>query len=267
MIKFATKFVKNYFHYGVSRSSANLAYYLMFSFFPLIIFLNSVLGLINVTTLDLYDYVEIFPHELQIVVADYLSYISGSDNIVPLFLGLFLMIWSFTRYVNSLYHIVNNIYGFQRPKLSMIKSFFFTVTMMLSVYLTLILSVIGGAILQFIYRFISVPPLVENLFSIFRYLIPILYFFLILMLLYRYIPSKKLTFKSVFPGAFCAVLAMFVLSWGFSIYVANFSNYGVIYGSLSVVMFLMMWLYFSSMIIVQGSILNKLIEDMHQNKL
>lgn len=263
MIKFATKFVKNYFHYGVSRSSANLAYYLMFSFFPLIIFLNSVLGLIDISTQTLYNYIDIFPHELQIVVSDYLSYISAADNIVPLFLGLFLMIWSFTRYVNSLYHIINNIYGYKRPKLSMVKSFFFTVSMMLSVYLTLILTVVGGSILNFIYRFISFPPIVESLFSVFRYLIPILYFFFILLLLYRYIPTKKQTFKSAIPGAFCAVVALFILSGAFSVYVANFSNYGVIYGSLSAVMFLMMWLYFSSMVIIQGSILNKMLGDLH----
>ncbi|MFI3226338.1 MAG: YihY/virulence factor BrkB family protein [Clostridia bacterium] len=261
MIKFIINFVKNYFHYGVSRSSANLAYYLMFSFFPLIIFLNSVLGLINISTIDLYRYIDIFPKELQIIVSDYLEYLSGSDNIVPLFLGLFLMIWSFTRYVNSLFHIINNIYGFQKPKLSMIKSFFFTISMMLSVYLTLILSVVGGAILKLIYRFITFPPIVEKLFSMFRYLIPISYFFLILILLYRFVPVKKQTFKSVFAGAFCAVIALFILSGAFSIYIAHFSNYGVVYGSLSAVMFLMMWLYFSSMVIIQGSILNKMLSE------
>lgn len=267
MIKFITLFVKNYFRYGVSRSSASLAYYLMFSFFPLVIFLNSVLGLINISSQVLYEYIDIFPDELQIIVTDYLGYLAESDNIIPLFLGLFLMIYSFTRYVNSLHYIINDVYGFQKARLSMLKSLFFTISIMISVYLMLFLSVVGEQILNLVDRFINFPAQIESLFATSRYLIPALYFFMVLILLYRYIPTKKITFIGVLPGAFGAVISMFVLSAGFSIYVANFSNYSVIYGSLSAIMFLMMWLYFSSMVIVQGSILNKMITDLKNKKL
>lgn len=261
MINFLTKFVKSYFHYGVSRSSAGLAYYLTFSFFPLIIFLNSLVGIIDIQNYDFYSYIELFPAELQVLINDYLNYLTSSNNYTPLFVGLFLTLYSFTRYVNHLYHIINNIYGFERPSLSMIKSFFFTIALMLSIYLLLILSVIGGQLIILLDNFIILPKPFTDLLNTYRYLIPAIYFFIVLVLMYRFIPAKKLSYFNVIPGAFCAVIAMFILSFGFSFYVSNFSNYSVIYGSLSAIMFLMMWLYFTSMVIVQGSVLNKLLAE------
>lgn len=263
MIKFLTLFIKNYFHFGVSRSSAGLAYYLMFSVFPFIIFLNSILGMIDNLSFNIYEYLDFFPEQLQQIVVEYLSYLSSSANLFPFFVGLFLTLYSFTKYVNNLYHIINNIYGFSKPKLPLIKSFFFTISFMFSIYLMLILSVIGGQILNIASMYIKLPSATESLLNSFRYLIPAIYFFFVLILLYRFIPSKKVSFKSVFLGAFCAVIAQFVVSACFSIYITNFSNYSIIYGFLSAVMFLMMWLYFSSMVIVQGCVLNKMIDDFY----
>lgn len=261
MKEFATKFVKSYFSYGVSRSSACLAYYLMFSFFPLVLFLNSVLGLIDINPQDIEMFLDFIPDDVVYLINYYLQYLSQSNNIMPLFLGLFFIIYSFTRYVNSLYHIINNIYGYTKPRLSMLKSFFFTISMMVSVYLTLFLFVIGGEIFNFILKFIVIPSEILNYIVMVRFLVPVLYFFMVIVLIYRFIPVEKVKFKNVLPGAVFAMFALFILSIGFSIYVSRSSNYSIIYGSLSAMMFLMMWLYFSSMVIVQGSVLNKILQD------
>ncbi|MFI3115995.1 MAG: YihY/virulence factor BrkB family protein [Clostridia bacterium] len=261
MINFLTIFAKNYFKFGVSRSSACLSYYLVFSFFPLVLFLHSIIGIIDAEIISLYAYIDIFPEQLQFLVTDYLNFLSTSDNFVPFFVGLGLTLYSFTRYVNSLYHIINNIYGYERPRLSLVKSFFFTVSLMFSVYLMLFLTIIGGEIVNFLSKYIIFSTASEIFLTNFRVWLPAIYFFLILVLLYRFIPSQKITYKDALPGAFCAIIALFILSYGFSIYISNFSNYSIIYGSLSAIMLLMLWLYFASMVIVQGSILNKMLID------
>ena len=261
MIKFGSLFVKNYFKYGVSRSSASLAYYLMFSFFPLLIFLNSILGIINISPSQIQVFISIFPQDVQKVIFDYLEYLSHTDNVIPLILGLGLTLYSFTRCVNSLYHTINEIFGVLNPKKSMLKSFFFTFGLMISVYLMLFLVVSGGLILSFVLKFVTFSHDFIKIINTTRYLVAVSYFFFILMLMYKLIPTRKLKYIQVLPGALYAILGLFIISIGFSFYVANFSNYSLIYGSLSTIMILMLWLYISAMIIIQGAILNKILID------
>lgn len=265
MLNFVHDFVKLHFKLGFSRSSANLAYYLMFSFFPFLIFLNSVLAIINIDLEEFEQYFELFPSDIDYIVESYISYLDSSDTIVPLFLGILFTLYSFSRFVNSLFYIINDVYEVERPKRSMVSSVFFTFSIMLSVYAILILVVSGNAILSFVGGFIKIPVDLAFLINFGRYLFTILYFSYIILLLYKYIPKVKLTYRDVFPGTLYTIFGTFALSIGFSIYVNYFSNYSVIYGSLSAIMLLMLWLYLTGMIIIQGSLLNKMISDRKKN--
>ena len=259
MVNFVKTLVKSHFKYGVSRSSANLAYFLLFSFFPLLIFLNSVLGLMNIELEVVYNFLAFLPDDVIKIIGDYLVYLSSSDNLVPLFLGLGLTLYSFSRFVNSLFYIINDIYEVEKPRKSMIISFFFTFALMASVYAMLILVVAGGFILTLINSFIKIPVDVAKIINVLRYLLSVSYFFFVILLLYKFIPKVKLTYKQVIPGTIYAILGIFIISIGFSFYVNYFSNYSLIYGSLSTIMILMFWLYMSGMVIIQGSIINKII--------
>ena len=75
--------------------------------------------------------------------------------------------------------------------------------------------------------------------------------------LYRYAPNRAPPdWKMVLPGAVLASLGWLLLPLLFGIYVANFGNYNATYGSLSAVVILLTWLYFSAMILLLGAELN-----------
>jgi uncharacterized BrkB/YihY/UPF0761 family membrane protein len=48
----------------------------------------------------------------------------------------------------------------------------------------------------------------------------------------------------------------FVLSWGFSLYINNFSRYNLLYGSIGTLLLLMLWVYFSCIVLLVGYELN-----------
>ena len=75
--------------------------------------------------------------------------------------------------------------------------------------------------------------------------------------LYRFAPNREAPgWKTVLPGAIFAALGWLVLTLGFGIYVSQFGNYNATYGSLSAVVVLLTWLYFSAYVLLFGSELN-----------
>ena len=67
-------------------------------------------------------------------------------------------------------------------------------------------------------------------------------------------------FKWVLPGALLATFLWLIASWGFSFYVSNFGSYGEMYGSISAVVVMLLWLFLTSFIILLGAELNSEIE-------
>nr|WP_231958521.1 YhjD/YihY/BrkB family envelope integrity protein [Novosphingobium resinovorum] len=66
-----------------------------------------------------------------------------------------------------------------------------------------------------------------------------------------YVKSRWLTLGSIF-----APCSWMFLTFGFGLYVADFSNYDATYGSLGAAMVLLTWLYFSAYVLLLGAELN-----------
>jgi membrane protein len=82
-----------------------------------------------------------------------------------------------------------------------------------------------------------------------------------LAVLYRYGPSRgEPQWRWVTPGAVGATAVWLVGSALFSFYVTHFSSYNITYGSLAVVVILMIWFYLSAYSILLGAEINAAIE-------
>ena len=75
--------------------------------------------------------------------------------------------------------------------------------------------------------------------------------------LFRYAPNRAAPrWKLVLPGAIFAAVGWLLLTLGFGVYVSQFGNYNATYGSLSAVVVLLTWLYFSAYVLLFGAELN-----------
>ncbi|MEX2565046.1 MAG: YihY/virulence factor BrkB family protein [Cyclobacteriaceae bacterium] len=109
---------------------------------------------------------------------------------------------------------------------------------------------------------IGLPDNIENLISWLRW--PIMGLILVgsISLIYNFAPGRmRPKFKWVIPGALLASILWLLASWAFSIYIRNFWNLGEIYGSISAVVILMLWLFLTSFIILLGAELNAELEN------
>jgi membrane protein len=83
----------------------------------------------------------------------------------------------------------------------------------------------------------------------------------VFLIINKMVTGSKYSFGRLMPGAILCSGAWIILSLGFSLYVNNFNNYSVIYGSLAGIMLLMLWLYWSALILLFGAVLNVVLSD------
>ena len=65
------------------------------------------------------------------------------------------------------------------------------------------------------------------------------------------------SFRFVVSGAVVAVIVWALISLGFSFYLNNFANYGVVYGSLGAAVTLLVYLYLSAVALLLGVEINE----------
>ena len=173
-------------------------------------------------------------------------------------------LWSASKGVMGLYQGLNNVHKpekllnyIQARALSLV----YTILFIFVLLLTIIVFGFGDAIGNMLRsRLPSVAAIVNEIINA-RIIIFTIFLTLSFAMMYKVLPRKKIKFKSQIPGALCAAVGWMLFTHAYSLYIENFSNYSYVYGSLTAVVLLMLWLYFCMNIFLYGAELNMLFED------
>ena len=109
---------------------------------------------------------------------------------------------------------------------------------------------------QWLARWIELSETLVALWTWFRIPVALFLLMLVVLLVYRFAPNTDRPIRFVVPGTILAVIAWALASVGFSFYVSNFANYGVIYGSLGTAIALLVYLYLSAVALLLGEEVN-----------
>lgn len=164
-------------------------------------------------------------------------------------------LWSARSGVAALIRGLNAI--FERPNRLILRhlfvAFFMTVCLIAFGIVALLTIVIAPIVL-------AILPLgsdTEIMLEIVRWVVAILVLFFGLGVIYRYGPNRRFARLGwITPGAFLVVVLWIAMSAAFSVYVANFSTYNEVYGSIGAVIALLTWFYLSAYLILVGGALN-----------
>ena len=256
---------KNFFEHGVGKNAAALAYYLLFAFFPLLIFLSNVLGILDLNVVAITQSLQrILPKDIVGLIEAYLEHVSQSSSQTLLWFALVFSIWFPMRAVKGLIEDVRLAYHMDKPKQPVtdtIQQLIYTVGFLLVIGVTLALSTFGKHVLEYITFFLPkrILPISDYLLEVWQYVrfIPIgLLMFAALGSLYTVALDKRQPIKEIGPGIVLALVSWLLVSVGFSFYVENFANYSLIYGTLGAVIVLLMWLYMTAIILIMGAEVN-----------
>ncbi|QNM06097.1 YihY/virulence factor BrkB family protein [Qiania dongpingensis] len=101
----------------------------------------------------------------------------------------------------------------------------------------------------------------SSVIILFRTGLSITLFMLFFVLIYTILPNKKLSFWKQIPGAAFTTFGWLIFSYVYSLYIDHVANFSYIYGSLTAIILLMLWLYICMNIVLLGAELNKMLED------
>jgi len=126
----------------------------------------------------------------------------------------------------------------------------------LVVIVSVALMLIGPQLVGSIAEVVNLDELFVRLWGWMRFPVALLLLAVVLSVVYHFGPNTRQRFRSVVPGAALCVVLWAISSVGFSIYLANFADYGATYGSIGAAVGLLFYLYLCASVVLLGAELN-----------
>ena len=250
---------------NISAYAASIAFFFFLSVVPMLIAICTIIPFTPLTEEDLVMAVTDLTPEMVDPLAESLISDVYNRSAGILSVALFAMIWSAAKGVMALMQGLNAVNGVEEKRnyfvIRLIASLY-TVVMLVVVILSLFIMVFGNQLVNLMLH--RIPNLVRVVgFAMnFRFILVWVILSLLFAAVYAYVPDKKLHFKEQIPGAVFSAVVWSIFSWGFSIYVARGNTYGI-YGSLSIIIIVLLWMYFCMYIIMIGACLNRYFNSMN----
>ena len=129
-------------------------------------------------------------------------------------------------------------------------------TLAVMVIVAIGLMLIGPELVERLAELVGLDEVVAILWAWLRLPVAMSLLAIVLTLVFRFAPNVNQSYRLVIPGAVLAVIVWPITSLGFSIYLANFADYGVTYGSLGAAIGLLLYLYLSACVVLAGAEIN-----------
>ncbi|QSX07005.1 YihY/virulence factor BrkB family protein [Sedimentibacter sp. zth1] len=241
--------------------SAQFSYYIILGIFPFMFLLVIFMGYYSNSLFDILNSFKNFiPKEIYSLLIS-LTSDSVANYKLPYFsVSIIVLLWSASSGSVGIIKGINKANDCTIKKNYIFMKTFgllFTLALTISFQIALFVIVIGRYILNYLPKIIKVTHFLLTLIQVIRLVLPILLLVIIISLVYKFIPYKKIKFKSVLPGSIIATLGCIISSLTFSVYVNFKSNfYSNIYGNLSGIFILLLWVYMTSFIFLLGAEIN-----------
>ncbi len=252
----------------VMRSASEFSFNIVLTLFPMLICINWLVGRLHTSFDTALEFLAQFlPVSAVEIISGYIEYISGYQSNTALFLGIFMMLMPASAALRSLQGILNDIYNRRRREtvLSFLLSFLASILFLMVVYVCMILMVSGSWLLNFLINQFDLGSFILD-WNWLRFLVLFLLLWLVLYMLYRFLPfsvdKPGVLFKGVvFPGVLFSSSMLVVVSIIFSYFIGLSTRYSLVYGSLTSIIILMLWLFACSNVIIIGGIVNRLSDE------
>ncbi|MDE3282084.1 YihY/virulence factor BrkB family protein [Lacticaseibacillus parahuelsenbergensis] len=247
---------------NIGQSAAAIAYYALLSLFPLILFVANALPYLGLTYSSLATYLtQAVPSNvmkwLDPVIANLLNTSSGG----LLGIGAVATLWAASLGVNGLKMGFNQVYGVDATQN-------FIIQRLLSMLMTFMLIIVMGTILivfafgrQFLEWLIPLLRLNDDwlkTFNTLRWPVTVTALFIIIMFLDYFLPNVKIKIWTVLPGTAFTVIGWLLIAQAFSLYMHYFGTRYLSYGTIGTFIAIMLWLNFSSLVLLWGAVINAL---------
>lgn len=248
----------------VGAYAAQTAYFFMLCMIPIILLLITLVQYTPVTKADVMTAViQVFPSSVDTLITSIVNQVyNQSMSVIPI--TIVVALWSAGKGVLSMTGGLNSVYNCHETRNYIylrIRATIYTVLFLLVIIFLLVLSVFGNTLNIFIAEHMPVMASLADWLIKARIFISPALLMAFSLLIYKFLPNRKDTFKRQLPGAVFAAVGWLVVSWVFSVYVDIFKGFSDMYGSLTTIVLIMLWMYFCMYSILLGGEINVLLYD------
>lgn len=254
--------IQGYFDNKVGRNAAAMTYYLLFAMFPFFIFVTSLLGLLHLPTLTLDGQITRFlPEDVVAFLNLAIEHITKSSNNALLTFGLVFSVWFPLRAVSNLMEAINDIYGEEKSGSHSIRTAILTALTIVLIPAMLLLLLLGERVLGFVGEYIPISAEFITGWSRMRFVPMAAALLFMLSAVYFFSPSKIQKVRYILPGAVLSMGVWMLFSLIFSYYVDHMGRYSIIYGSIGVIIALLVWMDWSMIAMLMGAVFNVALKE------
>ena len=252
-IMFTRVVVADFFTNNCPYMAAGIAYWTLFSIFPLSLAGVSILGFVNSTSAEQERMVARIIEQIP-VSADYVldlvervAEARGALSTIAI-LGLLL---SSTAVFSAIRKGINHAWHVSRPH-----PFFIGrgIDLLMLIGVAVLALITASNLAGLVSRGASTVWFVEEpLINLGLEAGLLAVTFALLALLYRYVPNTQVTWRDIWLGAAVGACMMYLVRLAFSGFLINVGEFNLVYGSLGALMALLVWVYLTALSLVLGA--------------
>jgi len=257
------KSFKGFSNDRITKMSSSLSYYTIFSMAPLLIIIISLSGLFlgqDAAQGKIYDQLSNFigsnaASQLQTMIQN--ASLSGKSKFAAI-IGIATLIVGATTVFAQIQDTINFIWGIKpKPKkgwLNFLKNRFLSFSVIIGLAFLLLVSLTLSTIVDTFSASLKAhfPQITVVLLYVINTVITLLLTALIFGTIFKVLPDAKIRWRDVITGAITTAVLFMLAKFGISFYISK-SNVGSTYGAAGSLVILLLWVYFSAMILYFGA--------------
>lgn len=185
------------------------------------------------------------------------------NQVTLLSVSAVVVVWSASKGVLALIRGLNHIYEVEETRgyiLLRLKASFYTIFLLLAILLSAGVLVFGNTLAKWMMPDNGLAASLWRIFGWIRHIFVAGMISIVFCTMYSLLPNNQLSWKDHYPGAVVTSVFWTLYSFGFSVYIDYFGGFSM-YGSLTSIVIVMIWLYFCMYIFFCGALVNKWIFD------
>ncbi len=243
---------------AISIYSGQTAFFIILSFFPFMLFFFSILNLTPLSEADVIAWgMTLIPDSFHDILSAFTEDIYNSST-GRVSITIIVALWLSSKAMVAMQYGLDSMYGIQETRNVIwmrILSILYSIALAVVLILLLGLMVFGKTIVNHLFPHVfALRQLVA-----FRYILIIPILILFFCVIFTVLPNEKHHFLHQLPGAIFSSIGWIIFSWIFSIYVNGYCNYASIYGTMTTIILIMVWLYGCIYVIFLGGLLNSML--------
>ena len=247
----------------VGAYAAQTSYFFMLCMIPIILLLLTMVQYTPVTKADVMTAViQVFPSSVDSLITSIVNQVyNQSTGVIPI--TIVVALWSAGKGVLAMTSGLNCVYKCNETRnyvFLRIRATIYTVMFIIVIIFLLVLSVFGNTLNLFIAEHIPIMLGVAEKLLETRIIITPIVLVAFSLMIYKFQPNRRDKFRYQLPGAMFSAVGWMIISWIFSVYLDVFKGFSSMYGSLTTIVLIMLWMYFCMYCILLGGELNVLLD-------